>query len=98
MRITRTPDGRAALLRALEHSGLSMAEFCRLHDLSYGTVAAWRSMARRAAGRFVEVETADIVNSGGGMPPAPGELCAELVLPSGAVLRIFQGAARGGAA
>jgi len=91
----KATDGRAAVLRALEQSGLSMAEFCRRRGLAYGTVALWRSQARRSAGRFVEVETA------AGVAPACGVramLCAELALPGGAVLRVYhRGDAGGGA-
>ena len=58
MRMIKIPDGRAAVLRAMEQSGLTMAEFCRRRGLAYGTVALWRSQARRSGGRFVEVETA----------------------------------------
>jgi transposase-like protein len=94
MRTSNTTDGRAAVLRALEQSGLSMAEFCRRQGLSYGTVALWRSQARKAGGRFIEVETSDT--------PAPerathATLCAELTLPGGAVLRVYHRGAEGGA-
>jgi hypothetical protein len=72
-----------------------MAEFCRRRGLAYGTVALWRSQARRSAGRFVEVETAS------GAAPARefnAMLCAELALPGGAVLRVYhRGGAGGGA-
>lgn len=92
--MSNTTDGRAAVLRALEQSGLSMAEFCRRKGLSYSTVALWRARARRAAGRFIEVE----------MPAAatphrdPGTvLCAEFTLPGGAVLRVYHRGAEGGA-
>jgi len=88
------PDGRAGVLRALERSGLSMAEFCRRRGLAYATVASWRSMARRAAADFVEVETELAAPSESDAGVAGGGLCAELVLPGGAVLRVYQ---RGGA-
>lgn len=87
-------DGRAAVLRALEQSGLSMAEFCRRRGLAYATVASWRSAARRAAAPFVEVETEGTVASVSDGAMAGGALCAELLLPGGAVLRVYQ---RGGA-
>ncbi len=91
----KATDGRAAVLRALEQSGLSMAEFCRRRELCYGTVALWRAQARRAAGRFIEVETADAV---GAPPPEAGAvLCAELSLPGGAVLRVYHSSEEGGA-
>jgi transposase-like protein len=86
-------DRRAAVLRELEQSGLSMAEFCRRRDLPYGTVAAWRSTARREPVRFVEVEAAPA-----GRPHDQDALCAELLLPGGAVLRVYQHRGRGGAA
>jgi transposase-like protein len=88
-------DGRAAVLRALEHSGLSMAEFCRRRGLPYGTVAVWRSKARRAAGRFIEVETP---HAAGPQREAHAMLCAELALPGGAVLRVYHRGGEGGGA
>jgi hypothetical protein len=89
----KATDGRA-VLRALEQSGLSMAEFCRRRGLCYGTVALWRSQARKATGRFVEVVTPAGI--------APGRevevmLCAELALPGGAVLRVYHRGGEGGA-
>jgi hypothetical protein len=87
------PDGRAAVLRALEQSGLSMAEFCRQRCLPYATVASWRSVARKNAVRFVEVDTEGAASTAEGAAFAGGALCAELVLPGGAVLRVYQ---RGG--
>lgn len=93
-----SPDGRAAVLRALDHSGLSMAEFCRRRGLVYTTVATWRSQWRRMTGRFVEVETEPAAGVGAEVRAADGALCAELVLPGGAVLRIYQAAGQGGAA
>ena len=95
MNMTKENDRRAAVLRELERSGLSMAEFCRRRDLCYGTVALWRAQARRAAGRFVEVETSDAA-SGSAREPG-GVLCAELVLPGGAMLRVYHSSAEGGA-
>jgi hypothetical protein len=94
-KIERRTDRRAAVLRELEQSGLSMAEFCRRRDLPYGTVAAWRSGARREAVRFVEVETSQ--SSAGSPARGTGVLCAELLLPGGAVLRVYQSGAEGGA-
>jgi transposase-like protein len=90
-------DGRAAVLRALEQSGLTMAEFCRRRGLAYTTVTAWRSAARRRAGTFVEVEA-----QGPAGPVTEGTmtaaaLCVELALPGGAVLRVYQRSAEGGA-
>ena len=87
----KATDGRAAVLRALEQSGLSMAEFCRRRGLAYGTVALWRAKARQAAGRFIEVETRAGI---GPVGEGAAMLCAELALPGGAVLRVYH---RGGA-
>jgi transposase-like protein len=87
----KASDGRAAVLRALEQSGLSMAEFCRRRGLAYGTVALWRSQARRSAGRFVEVETATAESR-----EVRSVLCAELALPGGAVLRVYHRGGEGG--
>src|SRR5688572_10861285 len=97
MRMIKAPDGRATVLRALESSGLSMAEFCRRRGLAYATVAAWRSAERRRAGGFVEVEAAGPVGSAVNSPVGSAALCAELLLPGGAVLRVYQRGAEGGA-
>jgi len=90
-------DGRAAVLRALEQSGLSMAEFCRRRGLPYATVVSWRGAARRAAGRFVEVETPAAAEPGPAWRNPGAALCAEVVLPGGTVLRVYQLSDQGGA-
>lgn len=87
----KVSDGRAAVLRALEQSGLSMAEFCRRRGLCYGTVALWRSLARKSAARFIEVETAAVESK-----EVRSVLCAELALPGGAVLRVYHRGGEGG--
>ena len=94
----RSQGRRAALLRELEYSGLSMAEFCRQRSLTYATVAGWRSMARSKATRFVEVETGAEPPALEGAPRGGAGLCAELVLPGGVVLRVYHHAGAGGAA
>ena len=97
MRSDSGPERRDALLRDLEESGLSMAEFCRRRGLVYGSVAAWRSAARRRPSPrpFVEIDSSD-----SGPSPTPTQLflsedrhrclAAELLLPGGIVLRIFE--------
>ncbi len=85
-----------ALLREFEGSGLSMAEFCRRREVGYSTMAAWRRAGRMRAAAFVEVEA---VESGLPMTGASrGSLSAELILPGGAVLRVYQMSATGGEA
>ena len=77
-----------ALLREFERSGLSMAEFCRRREVGYSTMAAWRRACRTRGAAFVEVEP---VERGESMTGAGrGSLCAELMLPGGAVLRVYQ--------
>jgi hypothetical protein len=74
-----------ALLREFERSGLTMAEFCRRRE---STMAAWRRSGRRGTPAFVEVDPLER-----GAPPAArstGRLCAELMLPGGVVLRVYQ--------
>jgi hypothetical protein len=95
----KAPDRRAAVLRALESSGLTMVEFCRRRGLPYATVAAWRSMERRRGSGFVEVEAPVPVSAAGNSPVSSAALCAELLLPGGAVLRVYHraGAGEGGA-
>lgn len=99
-------DRRVALLREFEGCGLSLAEFCRQRKVAYSTMMAWRRAGRqgwppegqRAA--FIEVEAV------GGRGPEPvrdpghghGTVCAELMLPGGAVLRIYQMGSTGGRA
>ena len=90
---------RVAVLRELDGSGLSVAEFCRRRGLAYSTVMAWRSTQRseRLGGpgpAFIEVETSGLTCTA-----APGPaLCAELALPGGVVLRVYQTIGTGGAA
>ena len=98
MSMAKEIQRRAAVLRDLARSGLTMAEYCRRAGLSYGAVAAWRCAQRREAARFIEVEEVE------GSVAAPGRreaglemLCADLALPGGAVLRIYSGGAEGGA-
>jgi hypothetical protein len=55
MIMTKEKNRRAAVLRALERSGLSMAEYCRREERPYSTVAAGRGAQRRESGRFIEV-------------------------------------------
>ena len=93
-RILAGEDRRVALLREFEGSGLSMAEFCRRREVGYSTMAAWRRACRRQSPAFVEVEPVDsgeLLTGGSG-----GSLCAELVLPGGTVLRVYQIVGAGG--
>ena len=94
-KIDQRKDRRAAVLRELEQSGLSMAEYCRRRDLPYATVASWRSSARREPVRFVEVEAAQ--GKAESRTRGTGVLCAEVLLPGGAVLRVYQSGGAGGA-
>jgi hypothetical protein len=97
MRFDSTSERRDALLRELDESGLSMAEFCRRRGLVYGSVAAWRSASRRKPRAFVEVDSSD-ANPDPEVPAEPPcakvdairRLAVELLLPGGIVLRIFE--------
>ena len=88
---------RALVLRKLEDSELTGAEFCRRRGLCYATVMRWRREAQMNAPDsnrlpFVEVElTGDGRNLRGGKLPLEEKsvLCAELSLPGGAVLRLY---------
>ncbi len=86
--ISAGEDRRVALLREFERSGLSMAEFCRRRAVGYSTMAAWRRSCRERSAAFVEVEPLE----SGELPAvrSTGSLCAELMLPGGAVLRVYQ--------
>lgn len=89
-------DQRVALLREFEGCGLSMAEFCRRREVAYSTMMAWRRAGHgempvhggRAA--FVEVEAAGGRSVEPVREPGEGTVCAELVLPGGALLRVYQ--------
>ena len=92
----RRARDRAAVLRLLERSGQSVAEFCREQDLPYGVVSRWRREARAADGsgvRWVEVEAA-----AESAPPAPtrgndGDLTsvvAEVSLGGGVMIRVYR--------
>ncbi len=64
--------------------------------MGYRTMVAWRRFARQGTAAFVEVEPLESMT-----PPAGrsiGSLCAELQLPRGAVLRIYQMIPTGGRA
>lgn len=101
---TSGKDRRVALLREFEGSGLSMAEFCRRREVAYSTMMAWRRAGRGAMpahgglGAFVEVEAVGVRSGQPVSGPGQGTVCAELVLPGGAVLRVYQMASTGGQA
>jgi lambda repressor-like predicted transcriptional regulator len=84
---------RAEVLRRLEGSGQSMAQFCREQGLAYWTVAEWRRKARRQRPvEWVEVEPVggELARLGPQAAVGNGALAAELALPGGAVLRIYR--------
>jgi hypothetical protein len=94
-------DRRAALLREFESSGLSMAEFCRRRGVGYRSMTAWRrTVPRQPTTVFIEVEA--LKGRGGAeaeaSSPSTGCLSAELLLPGGAVLRVYQIPSTGGVA
>ena len=103
-KFNRHVKGGGAVLRELEGGELSRAEFWRRRGLAYATVAAWRGAARRRRRGFVEVEAADEAGEEPGavsraQPGGGGHgLCAELVLPGGVVLRVYQHVGTGGGA
>jgi transposase-like protein len=84
------------VLRLLERSGQSVAEFCREQDLPYGVVSRWRREARAADGsgvRWVEVEAA-----AESAPPTPSRgkdvdltsVVAEVSLGGGVMIRVYR--------
>lgn len=89
---------REVVLQKLEDSELTVAEFCRRRGLCYGTEMRWRREARnenagphgRVSVPFVEVDLAGAVDSSGGSHMEAGVVRAELSLPGGAVLRVFE--------
>jgi transposase-like protein len=73
MRSRATSSHRAAVLRRLSSSGLSLAAFCRREGLAYQTLLAWRRAQRLAlaaapvaAAPFLDVECAPDASSAGG--------------------------------
>lgn len=91
---------RAALLREFEGSGLTMAEFCRRREVGYSTMAAWRRACRPSPqpGAFVEVEALGVAGAAPVTERSQRLLCAELMLPGGTVLRVYQIPSTGGMA
>ena len=84
------------MLRLLEHSGQSVAAFCREQGLPYGLVSRWRRESRAEAGaavRWVEVEA----DTEGSAPvpvrdgePARGQVVAEVSLGGGVMIRVYR--------
>lgn len=84
------------MLRLLERSGQSVAEFCREQRLPYGLVSRWRREARsvaRDAVRWVELEaeaeSAAPTATGGGQSDG-GRVVAEVSLGGGVTIRIYR--------
>lgn len=87
---------RAAVLRLLERSGQSVAEFCREQRLPYGVVSRWRQESRSVARdvvRWVELE-AEVESA---PPSAPGgdrsgssRMVAEVSLGGGVMIGIYR--------
>ncbi len=89
-------EDRAAVLRLLERSGQSVAEFCREQGLPYGLVSRWRREAgnrTHESVRWVELESeADrahpAAKAEGGN--AVGRVVAEVSLGGGVTVRIYR--------
>jgi hypothetical protein len=87
---------RAAVLRLLERSGQSVAEFCREQGLPYGVVSRWRREAlkgTREAVRWVELEReADDAPAWtkAERGSAVGRVVAEVSLGGGVTIRIYR--------
>ena len=92
----RRARDRAAVLRLLERSEQSVAEFCREQDLPYGLVSRWRREARVADDsgvRWVEVEAAAETASGAPTRGKDGDLTsvvAEVSLGGGVMIRVYR--------
>ena len=90
----RLAKDRAVVLRLLERSGQSVAEFCREQGLPYGLVSRWRREARsgtRETVRWVELES----EADKAQPAAKaeagndvGRVVAEVSLGGGVTIRI----------
>jgi hypothetical protein len=87
---------RAAVLRLLERSGQSVAEFCREQGLPYGVVSRWCREARNrtnGAVKWVELESEaesgspTTENEGGS---GAGRVVAEVSLGGGVSIRIYR--------
>jgi hypothetical protein len=89
-------NDRAAVLRLLERSGQSVAEFCREQGLPHGVVSRWRRESRsqtRDAVRWVELEAeaerAPSPATGGGRNDG-GRVVTEVSLGGGVTIRIYR--------
>lgn len=80
-------DDRTKHLRDQAASGLSVAEYCRRHDVCAATFYHWRRQSREAVGRgrvsFTEIGRAAAVEP---------QWAAEIVLVSGTVVRVSSSA------
>jgi hypothetical protein len=87
---------RAAVLRLLERSEQSVAEFCREQGVPYGLVPRWRRQARNRPGRaveWVELESesesaSPTTKDEGGS--GVGRVVAEVSLGGGVSIRIYR--------
>jgi hypothetical protein len=93
-------DYRLEHVRAQALGGLSVAEYCRRHDVRPATFYGWRRLVREG-GRvqtarhevsFTEVERVGPPGLAGTAGSPGGPWAAEVSLPSGAVVRVGAGA------
>jgi transposase-like protein len=93
---------REQLLSELEQSGESVAAFCRKRavGVGYATVMNWRAAARRSGTRAGALNFLEVEQSAGTAPQGceGSVLAAQLALPGGAVLRVYQQRSGGAAA
>lgn len=82
-----TSDYRVKHLRTQAHSGLSVAEYCRRHHLCAATFYNWRRMAREDASQTRLPGTVSFTEIAR-MGEAQGQWVAEVVLTSGAMVRL----------
>ena len=93
-------DYRLEHLRAQELSGLSVAGYCRRHDVRPATFYGWRRLDRGRGARgaadgaagFTEVFAVGASRIADGTPLLGSAWAVEVALPSGAVVRVGAGA------
>ena len=95
----RRAEPARGIVGEFEGSGLSMAEFCHRRGVGIAPEAWSLAWSSGPGATFGEVEPLRVDGGhGGSTAAAAGSLCAELMLPGGAVMRVYQIHPTGGAA
>ena len=84
-------DYRLQHVREQELSGLSVADYCRRHDICAATFYNWRRLRRECGARRVTKDAVTFTEIGR-MESSRTPWAAEIALASGAVVRVSPGA------